>query len=90
MGSIGSRLRKLEGFRNPERCPVCKDKIVFVEEHEDGTETYPDGRPCPECRGKADSALGPVCFLLVPCGTESCPVCEPRRTPRGEGVAAIG
>jgi hypothetical protein len=84
--SIESRLKKLEGFREPNRCPACNDKIVFIEEHDDGTETYPAGRPCPEYRGKADPVSGLVRFLVILCATESCPACEPRRTPRGEGV----
>ncbi len=84
--SIESRLQRLEGFRYPDRCPACNDRIVFVEEHEDGTETYPEGRSCPECRGKAGLKMRPVRFLIVSCATESCPACDSGQTPRGEGV----
>lgn len=83
---IESRLKKLEGLHDPDRCSACNDRIVVLEEHEDGTETYPDGWPCPECRGKADLTLRPVRFLIVSCATESCSACDSGRTPRGEGV----
>lgn len=48
MGLKG-RVRRLEGPREPERCPECGDRIVYVEHHEDGTTTYPFGEPCGAC-----------------------------------------
>lgn len=74
--SIERRLRRLEGPQEPDRCPACNDRIIFIEEHEGGAETYPAGEPCPECWGKPlVGRSGPVRFILTPCAAEPCAIC---------------
>ncbi len=78
--SLKNRLKRLEGPRGPDRCPACNGKLVFVEEHEDGTETYPGGEPCPECWDKPPvEGPGPIRFLVMPCGAEQCAICDEGR-----------
>ncbi|MDP8899616.1 MAG: hypothetical protein M3N33_00390 [Actinomycetota bacterium] len=60
---LKDRIRRLEGPRDPDRCPACGGKIIEEEILKDGTVTYPQGGPCEAC-GSRGSA-GRICRIVL-------------------------
>ncbi len=46
---LKDRIMRLEGPRGPRRCPECAGRIIEEHHHEDGTVSYPFGKPCGSC-----------------------------------------
>ncbi len=43
------RLQRKTDMVGPKPCPECGGRIIYFERHDDGSVTYPLGKPCEEC-----------------------------------------